>query len=214
MSKQFWGVIIAIILVFVGVAALSGNKSSNGSGGKSSGSSAVTQHIEGQGKSGVTLVEYGDFQCPYCGQYYPIVKQVVEQNKEQIRFQFRNFPLVSLHRNAFAAARAAEAAGLQNKYWEMNGALYQSQRIWSESNDPMSFFSQYAQQIGLDVTKFKKDYASSQVNDAINADMAAGNKLKITGTPTFFLDGKKVEVSQSVDSFQKLIDAAIAKKKP
>src|SRR4051812_25422486 len=109
MSKQFWGVIIVVILVFVGIFSLSGNKS-NGSGSSSGG--GLTQHIEGQGKDGITLVEYGDYECPYCGQYFPTVKQVQAEFNQQIFFQFRNFPLVSVHQNAFASARAAEAAGL------------------------------------------------------------------------------------------------------
>src|SRR4051812_15866432 len=112
MSKQFLGVIAAIILVFVGIFAFSGNKSNNGSSG-SSGKGELTQHVTGKGTTGVTLVEYGDYQCPFCGAYYPILKQVTNEFGDQIKFQFRNFPLPSLHQNAFAGARAAEAASQQ-----------------------------------------------------------------------------------------------------
>lgn len=212
MSKQFWGVIIGVVLIFVGFFALT-NKSDNTTG-KSSDKGSLSQHVIGENKAKVTLVEYGDFQCPYCGLYYPTLKQVEEQYKDQIQFQFRNYPLVSLHQNAFAAARAAEAASLQNKFWEMHDILYQTQDVWKNASDPSTTFKQYAAQIGLDKTKFEKDYISSAVNNTINADLAEGNKLGIEGTPAFFLDGKQIQINNSVASFQKVIDEAIAKKAP
>lgn len=208
MSKQFWGVIIVILLIFVGVYAFSGNKSNN----KTENSNTLTNHVEGTSPSGVTLVEYGDYQCPFCGQYYPIVKQVQAEYADKIVFQFRNFPLVGAHPNAFAGARAAEAAALQNKFWEMHDLLYENQSVWSGVTDPTEVFNGYAQQLGLNVTQFKSDYASSKVNDLINADMAEGNRLNVTGTPSFFIDGKKVEISQSVQNFEKVINAELAKK--
>jgi protein-disulfide isomerase len=212
MSKQFWGVIIIVVLALVGVFVLSGNKSNSSSKSGSGSTSTLTQHIEGQGKSGVTLVEYGDYECPYCGQYFPTVKQIETEYDQQIYFQFRNFPLVSIHQNAFASARAAEAAGLQDKFWEMNNALYESQTQWSSASNAPPIFDQYATQLGLNLTKFKSDYASGKVNNLINADMAEGNKLGIQGTPTFFLDGKQIQVANSPATFEKLINAEIAKK--
>lgn len=209
MSKQFWGVIAVIILIFVGIFALNGN-SSNGT--KNSSTGTLTQHIEGSSTSGVTLVEYGDYQCPFCGQYFPIVKQVQTEFNDKITFQFRNFPLVSVHQNAFAGARAAEAAALQNKFWEMHDTLYETQTQWSSASDPTTLFKQYAQQLRLNVTQFQTDYASSKVNDLINADMAEGNKLQITGTPSFFLDGKQVQIGESVAAFEKVINDEISKK--
>ena len=212
MSKQFLAIIAVLIIVFVGVFALNGHNKANTSNKSSSGSGKPTNHVEGKGSSGVTLVEYGDYQCPYCEQYYPIVKQVASDYNDQIYFQFRNFPLISVHQNAFAGARAAEAASLQGKFWQMHDLLYDNQSQWSEAKDPTTYFHQYAQQLGLNVSKFESDYASNQVNDAINADLAVGNKLNIQGTPTFFLDGKQIQVTASVDSFETQIKAAIAKK--
>lgn len=209
MSKQFWGVIAAIVIVFVGIFVLTGNKSDSGS--KSSNKSALTQHTAGKGTSGVTIVEYGDFQCPFCGDYHPTIKQVQAKYGDQIKFQFRHFPLTSVHKNAFAASRAAEAAALQNKFWEMHDLLYETQSQWSASSDPTTYFNQFAGQLGLNVTTFKKDYGSTQVNDAINADMAKGTELKITGTPTFFVNDKQTQISNTFESFQKVIDEAIAK---
>lgn len=212
MSKQFWGVILLIIAIFVGIILFTGDKSA--APGKASDSKKLTEHILGQGQSKVTLIEYGDFQCPYCAQYHPILKQVQQQFDKEIFFQFRNFPLTNPHPNAFAASRAAEAAAMQDKFWEMHDLLYQSQNQWKEVSDAPSVFAEYAKQLGLNVAKFKTDYASSTVNDLINADMAEGTRLGVTGTPSFFLDGKKVEINADVASFEKVIKAAIAKKTP
>jgi protein-disulfide isomerase len=214
MSKQFLAVLAAIVLVFVGIVAFSGKKDNSSSSAKNT--AAVTQHIMGNQESKVTLVEYGDYQCPYCEQYYTTVKQVSEANKDKIKFQFRNFPLNNVHQNAFAAARAAEAAGLQNKFWEMHDMLYESVnwQIWTRQGAPQNSFNEYAQTLGLDVTKFKADFASEKVNDMINADMAEGNRLGITGTPAFFLNGKQIQVANDPKAFQKVIDAELAKQAP
>lgn len=211
MSMKFLGVIVAVILIFVGGFLLTGKKSQAPGTGGSSGST-LTEHIKGKGTTGVTLVEYGDYQCPFCGEYFPTVDQIVNEYGDKIKFQFRNFPLTGVHQNAFAAARAAEAAALQNKFWEMNTMLYQNQKQWSNAGDPTPIFQLYAKQLGLNSTQFKADYASSKVNDLINADEAEGNKLNIQGTPTFFLDGKQIQINNTVGDFEKVINAEIAKK--
>lgn len=213
MSKSFIGVIAAIILVFAGIVIFSSDKASGPSTTNSN--AKPTEHVLGEGS--VTLTEYGDFGCSACYQYFPTLQAVKEQFKGQVKFQFRNFPLQSLHPNAFAAARAAEAAHLQGKFWEMHDTLYNPAvwQIWSESKNPNPEFEKYAKQLGLDVAKFKTDFASSRVNNVVNADVAAGNKLDITATPTFLIDGKKLEPSpgNSVAEFEKVIKAAIANKK-
>lgn len=218
MSKQFWAVIVVIIVVLGGVFLVTNNKKSTGGNT----SASTSNHVEGSTASGVTLVEYGDYQCPACEAYSSVVLQVTGKYLSQIQFQFRNFPLTSLHPNAFAGARAAEAAALQGKFWQMHDALYASQNYlqWAyanggvTSNDPTPYFQQYAKSLGLDITKFNTDFASSAVNSTINADIKAGNALNISGTPTFFLDGKQVaNAPQTLTDWSTLIDAAIASKK-
>jgi protein-disulfide isomerase len=212
MSKQFWAVIVVVILIFVGIFVLN-NKNAKTPVGSTS-SSKPSEHIEGEGKDGVTLVEYGDYECPYCGEYFPIVKQVEAEYNTQIYFQFRNFPLVSIHQNAFAGARAAEAASLMGKFWQMHDLLYENQDQWVDQSDPTPYFNTYAQDLGLNVNEFKQYYASDEVNAVINADMNVGNQLGIDATPTFFLDGKQIQPVESVSSFQTFINAEISKKDP
>lgn len=215
MSKQFWAVIVVIILVLVGVFAFTGKNKSN-----TNGNVQPTSHIEGQGQTGVTLTEYGDYECPFCGEYYPTVKQIEQQYDSLIHFQFRNFPLTSIHPNAFAGARAAEAASLQNKFWQMHDTLYENQDPngksgWVASNDPLDdYFVGFAKQIGLNVDQFKTDFGSDKVNAIVNADLSEANKLGLTGTPTFFLDGKQVQINNTAGDFQKVLNAEIQKKDP
>lgn len=230
MDKRFWGILVAIAIVFVGIVWISNSKKANAPANGNTNNSQLSNHVTGQGAKGVTLVEYGDYQCPICGAYYPVVKQVSDKYSKDIYFQFRNFPLTSQHPNAFAGARAAEAAGLQNKYWEMHDGLYiqnityynsqQKDPSWISSSDPLSYFTEYAKQLGLNVDQFKKDYASDKVNNVINADLKEAARLNLDGTPSFFLDGKPVQLTNVTDSshrpqlskFSSLIDAAIAAK--
>jgi protein-disulfide isomerase len=199
MDKRFLGILGVIIIVFVGIFAIS-QHSSNGSSGLNSSGTQPTNHVQGQGKSGVTLLEYGDYECPICEAYYLPLKQVQAQNNEQIYFQFRNLPLTAIHQNAFAGARAAEAAGLQGKFWQMHDKLYENQNAWVSSSSPIDIFGQYAQQLGLNVTQFKTDYASGKVNDTINSDLAAFDKTgQDKATPTFYLNGKYLPNTGLVD---------------
>ena len=216
MDKRFWAILGVIGVIVVGAIWVNNNKAS-----APASSAQPTNHIEGKGTTGVKLVEYGDYECPVCGDYYPTVKQVVQQFSNQIYFQFRNLPLTSIHQNAFVGARAAEAAGMQNKYWQMHDLLYENQNQWAPSQNPQQFFDSYARQLGLNVTKFDQDMQSDKVNNAINADVAAFSKThQQEATPTFFLDGKYISNAQLIDSngqpsaqkFATLINAEIASK--
>lgn len=167
-----------------------------------------------EGNSGVVLIEYGDFQCPACGAYHPILQDLKVTYSGIVTFQFRHFPLESLHKNARAASRAAEAAGIQGKFWEMHDMLFENQQSWQDTNDPVSIFESYAEAIGItDLVKFTTDYKSSEVNAVINADLNEGRALGATSTPTFVLDGKKLDENpNSPEAFAALLNQAITDK--
>jgi protein-disulfide isomerase len=152
-----------------------------------------TDHVRGAKDGKVTLVEFGDFQCPACGAYEPIVRQVLADNKDTLKFSFRHFPLMQIHKNALLAAKASEAAGLQGKFWEMHDILYDKQEEWGEALNARDFIITYATTIGLDVKKFTTDLESKTIEDKILAEFKEGTTLDIQGTPTFFLNGKKLE---------------------
>ncbi len=210
MSKRFLIILAALVVIFFGFIAFTRNKKSDSGSGNTA--AQPTNHVLGAGHKSVTLVEYGDYQCPSCGAYHEPLKQVVAKYGDDITFQFRNFPLTQIHQNAMAGHRAAEAAGKQNKYWEMHDILYERQRTWTTSSNPTQVMEDYAAELALNVDQFKKDYGSSEVNSAINADIKAGDALKVSATPTFFLNGQKLtDTTPNLESFVKLIDAEIAK---
>lgn len=154
----------------------------------------IGDHVYGEKSSPVVLIEYGDFQCPSCGAAYPQLKTIKETYKDKIAFIFRNFPLTTIHPNALAAATAAEAAGLQGKFWEMHDKLYENQTAWSdiEASKRTDVFVGYAKDLGLDTAKFKEDLSNPKVVAKINRDRAFGTKLHITGTPTLFIGAEKM----------------------
>jgi protein-disulfide isomerase len=210
MDKRFWLFLVAIAVVLGGVFFVT---NSHKAVAPSDTKGTLTSHVQGPSSTGVKLVEYGDYQCPACGQYYAPVKQVVEKYQGKVSFQFRNFPLFQIHPNAISGARAAEAADLQGKYWQMHDTLYENQQLWSSQSDPTPAFDSYAKSLSLNLTKFKTDYKSKLVNDRIQADIKEGTRLDIQSTPTFFLDDKKLSTPDpTLEAFGKIIDAEIAKK--
>jgi protein-disulfide isomerase len=165
-----------------------------------------TDHVRGAMDGKVTLVEFGDFQCPACGAYEPLLRKVTEDNAKTLKVVFRHFPLTQIHPNALIAAKASEAAGLQGKFWEMHDILYEKQEEWSTGLTAHDFiFLNYATAIGLNMKKFQVDLNSKEVEDKILTEYKEGVKLGVQGTPTFFLNGKKINNPQSPEEFNKLI---------
>ncbi|PYS23948.1 MAG: disulfide bond formation protein DsbA [Acidobacteria bacterium] len=142
--------------------------------------------------SPVVIEEYGDYQCPPCGQLYPELKQIEHEYGSQIQIVFHHFPLSKIHKNAMIAAHAAEAARNQNKFWEMHDKLYRNQGQWAEAGDPLPIFTAYAKELGLKIDQFTNDLQSNQIDQRISADIQRGTSLGVTGTPTVFLDSHLV----------------------
>ncbi len=139
--------------------------------------------------SPVVLEEYGDYQCPPCRVLYPVLKQIESEYGDQLKIVFHQFPLTKIHKNAMAAAHAAEAARNQNKFWEMHDRLYQNQNAWKDLEDPRPTFIQYARELKMNVERFTRDVDSPQIDQRINEDMQKGTGLGVTGTPTVFIEG-------------------------
>lgn len=212
--NRFWIVLVVVVLGLVGLFVVTKPKeSSNASFTGDAKQIQKEDHVRNNGANKkVTVIEYGDFQCPSCGAYYPIVKQLEATYRDQVSFVFRHFPLISIHPNAFSAARAAEAAGNQGKFFEMHDKLYETQSVWGEvSTNQQALFEGYAKELGLDMTKFKADYASQAVSDRINRDVSSGKDFNITGTPTFIINGEKIENPSGLEPFQKVLNEAITK---
>ena len=143
-------------------------------------------HIQGPENAPLTLVEYADYECPYCGDANVVVKRLQDELGPRLRFVFRNFPLTQVHQYAELAAEAAEAAGAQNRFWEMHDRLYENQASLSPE-----LIGAAAQGLGLDMERFKKDLASGQFRERVKSDFMGGIRSGVPGTPTFFINGER-----------------------
>jgi len=141
-------------------------------------------HVRRPSYAPVTLVEYGDYECPYCGEAYPIVKAVQEQMGEQLRFVFRNFPLTNSHPHAQHAAESAEAAAVQARFWEMHDHLFEHQRALEDAH-----LAQYAREVGLDESRFARELSEHTHAERVRKDFMSGIRSGVNGTPTFFING-------------------------
>jgi protein-disulfide isomerase len=148
-------------------------------------------HVRGNPKAAVTIEEFGDFECPPCGKLSGVIRAFEQEYGSKLKMVFRNFPL-EVHRHARDAALAAEAAGLQNKFWEMHDLLYREQAVWSKAPDARALFNAYAGTLGLDLERFKADLGSQTVNDQLAADRKHGTALGVTSTPTIFINDRAV----------------------
>ena len=138
------------------------------------------------------LEEFGDYQCPPCGLFHPILQQMHKEFGDKLQITFREYPLAPAHQHAIAAASAAEAAGLQGKFWPMHDLLYEHQNDWKDKFDVRPIFEGYAQQIGLNLDRYKRDVAGEAVAQRIFLDRKRGESLGVKGTPTVFLNGREV----------------------
>lgn len=157
----------------------------------------------------VTLEEFADFQCPPCRALHAEIKQIERENGSRLGVVFRQYPL-SMHEQAFEAAQASEAAGLQGKFWEMHDLLYDRQEEWSEKTDARQLFTGYARSINLDVEKFTRDLDSPQIKERIRADQQRGDSVNIAGTPSLFINGREIpSESMSPEGIRSAINAAL-----
>ena len=173
---------------------------------------AEPAHVKGDAKAPVTLEEFGDFECPPCGLLHPILTQLESEfGPTKLRLIFREFPLVPNHVHALAAARAAEAAGLQGKFWEMHDMIYENQKTWHEAFDVRPIFEGYAAKIGLVLEQFRKDNTSEIVERRIFLDGKRAHALGVKGTPTVFMNGREIPFeSLAPEKLKALINAELA----
>lgn len=206
-------VAFAVILGIFGLAMIVNSPSNTtGSSLKAPAPNEKDLYTKGNVKSKVVLTEYGDFQCPACASYFPIVNAIVEEYKDKILFLYRDFPLTNAHKYAHLSARAAFLANKQNKYWEMYDLLYENQTEWAQSTNAEEIFTGYAKKLGMDTDKFKNDLNSNEAKKFVDEALASANSLGLNSTPSFFINGSKIDNPNSFDDFKKLIDDELNKK--
>lgn len=197
--------LVTLTLISFGVSFVVGRGTTPG------GAAATTLSSPGWSKgdanSSITLVEFSDFECPACAAYNPLLKEVLAAYAGELRLVYRHFPLPG-HKSAAVAAYAAEAAGVQGKFFEMHDLLFERQSDWSSSKDASSLFVSYAAELGLDDDRFRADMKSDSVIERVREDLRQATELRLRGTPTFFVNGNLIENPRSLEEFKKTIDAA------
>ena len=204
MKNHTWKIVgVIAILLLVGSFVYS-----NDAANKANEGITFSEHVKGNPEAEVVLAKYSDFQCPACAQAAPIVDDILSQYGEQLRFEYNHFPLITIHPAAVPAARAAEAAGQQGKFFAMHDKIFENQSVWSNAASPNVYFEQYAEEIGLDMTLYKRHLNASVIDDKIMADFRTAQGLGFTGTPTFTLNGERIQFA-SYNDLIGLIEAAI-----
>jgi protein-disulfide isomerase len=164
----------------------------------------VRDHAQGPETALVTLVEYGDYQCPYCGRAYPIVKALQKRMRDSLRFVFRNFPITALHPHAEQAAQAAEAAGEWGKFWEMHDLLFEHQRALG-----MRHLAEYAERLGLDPDGLVEAIERGTFEARVREDFMTGVRSGVNGTPTFFINGARHDGMWDLESLTAAVETAL-----
>lgn len=203
---------VIIIFVFLFIVYAASNKGGSSSSVVQTQLQKVlpTDHVKWGVDQKNVLTEFSDFQCPACGSFHQVLKSYEASGSadakiaSKIAFVYKNFPLENIHKNARVAAYAAEAAGIQGKFFEMGGMLFDNQNVWSESKEPNKIFLEYAKVLELDLDKYKKDATSNEVKQRVDNDLILGNQIGVNSTPSFYLNGKKLEFA-SLDEFKKLL---------
>ncbi len=201
--KNPWVIIGLLVIILIGGAVWysSSVQESNNEG-------IVTKpNIKGNEKAAVTLVEYSDFQCPACAAFQPVLNDIMTEFSADLKFEYKHFPL-PIHALSEAAARAAEAAGQQDAFFAYHDLLFVNQTAWSNTPNPTTLFFKYALDLGLDVDLFKRHYNSSALRDRVKADSNEARSIGLSGTPTFYLNGEKMNI-QTYEDFRNQIAAAI-----
>ena len=207
----FWiGFVVLLGLIIWGlIAAINKQATQNGKEGVLP-DITVADHILGAESAPVDLVEYSDFQCPACEAWFPLVERLLtEEGSSTIRFVYRHFPL-SQHANAIPAALASEAASSQGYFWDMYRLLFTKHTDWEAVKDPYTVFAGYASSLGLDMQKFEADYNDNSIRSAISKVARGGTAAGVGSTPTFYVNGRKIDNPRSYEEFKSMVDAAVA----
>lgn len=204
----FWLVILAIIGFFVYAIGKLATSTPDISGLPTDIAITAADHTLGNPEAKVELIEYADFQCPGCGAVHPVIKQLMTDYGDKVSYAYRHFPLPQ-HAHAKPMARAAEAAGKQNKFFEMHDLIFQSQSQWTDSINVEKTINTFANQLKLNIDQFETDMNSSEIKNVVDASYSGGVSYGVNSTPTFFMNGSKINLPRGLTEFKALIDQAL-----
>jgi len=200
----FW--LVIVVLVIYAVIPSGSNKSGN-----SNSDNILTEGwVRGNPDASVILIEYSDFQCPACRSYYPVIEELVQELGEEFKFIYKHYPLTQIHPLAIRAGQATEAAGIQGDFWGMHDLIFERQNSWTRSDDVEQTFADYAVEIGIDRDKFLNSFNDSETRQRVLDNRREAVKLGLSGTPSFFLQGERIDNPGSLEEFRNLIQVAIS----
>jgi protein-disulfide isomerase len=203
MKKHAWKIFLAVSVILLGGSFIIANQSTkNADEGV-----VISDNVAGNPEATVVVREYSDLQCPACQQFHSVVKDLLEERGDQVRFEYKHFPLVSIHPFAVPAAKAAEAAGQQGKFFEYHDLLFENQQVWGNSANPTGFFLQYAEELELDTDLFRRHMRSQLIDDKIQAEFNEARDKGYTGTPTFELNGQRMQFETFEEWRSQIIEA-------
>lgn len=204
MKKHFWKIFALSAIVLIGGAfAYSSHTSKLANEGVE-----ILEHVKGNPEAEVVLTEYSDFQCPACQQFSSVIDDLLNRHEGLIRFEYKHFPLTNIHPHAVLAGRAAEAAGQQGEFFAMHDKLFENQSTWSQSPNPQAIFASYAEEIGLDMSLYRRHMRSSLLRQKVMDEFAEARDQGFTGTPSFLLNGEKFDYT-TFEEFHAAIETAI-----
>jgi len=210
-SVLSWVLAVVVILGTLGLVVFSVQNKKPVEGGEVNTFEISTEdHILGNKDSKVVLIEYSDLQCPSCKAFDPVIEQITEEYADRILFVYRHFPLTQIHFSSVLASAATEAADKQGKFWEMKKIIFANQDIWAKAGptEAEKMFIQYASDLNLDINKFNLDLKSSAIQDRIDRDLSSGREAQVSGTPTFFLNGRQV-YPRSLEAFREELNKVL-----
>jgi protein-disulfide isomerase len=206
MVKFGWGLAgLALVGVFIGFLFQSTVPIAESEKNKPINQFTDNDWIKGNSDAEVKIVEYSDFQCPACSAYAPMIEAFVNDHIDEIGLAYRHFPLKSIHPNAEIAAQAAEAAGKQEKFWEMHNLLFENQESWSATTNPKRYFTEYAEALDLNIDQFNKDMGSKEVRGLVKADLLSAEENRLNSTPSFIINGEKIDNPKSVEELKQIM---------
>ncbi len=199
-------VVLGTVLLLIGIIKIAGTPAYESS--ILSDSVAESDWVKGNREAKTILIEYSDFQCPACRYYYSWVNQLLQEMGEDVAFVYRHFPLPQ-HKNAEPAAWAAEAAGMQDKFWEMYNLIFENQNAWSNARGVTDIFGEYAEDLDLDAERFINDLESKDIKNKVENNYLSGIQSRVNSTPTFFLNGVKIQNPTSYEEFKEILRESI-----
>ncbi len=209
--RPFLIIALVLLVAAAGTALLLRSNQRGDSSSRATGTQSPDNANKNASNTVVTLEEFGDYQCPPCGQLHPTLKRLKQEYGDHLQFIFRNLPLTKIHQNALAAAQAAEAARIQNHFWEMHDLLYENQSLWKDDINPSSIFIKFAADLGLNTAQFIRDLDDKQIQMRIEADMDTAAKQGIEGTPTILINGRQLRAEMTTpDGVRKGIELMLS----